>query len=99
MYNCVIIDDESIAREALMEYIARVPFLNLLGSYESPLGIMELTERIDIIFSDIRMPEMDGVVTARPCAGLLRLLHHCLYFSLARKDHSQKIRKKLIFGR
>jgi DNA-binding LytR/AlgR family response regulator len=61
MYTCVIIDDELIAREALAEYIAKVPFLKLLGSYESPLELMGLSEQPDIIFSDIRMPEMDGI--------------------------------------
>ncbi|MFC7526213.1 LytR/AlgR family response regulator transcription factor [Parapedobacter sp. GCM10030251] len=61
MYTCVIIDDEAIARDALAEYVAKVPFLKLLGCYENPLALMTLTEPVDIIFSDIRMPEMDGI--------------------------------------
>lgn len=61
MYTCVIIDDEAVARDTLAEYVAKVPFLKLLGCFESPLGMMELSEQADIIFSDIRMPEMDGI--------------------------------------
>ncbi len=61
MYNCVVVDDESMGRDTLVEYIGKVPFLNLVGVFESPIGVAGLTDRIDIVFSDIAMPEMDGI--------------------------------------
>ena len=61
MYNCVILEDDVVAREAITAYVERIPYLNLIGSYESPLGLLTLEAEIDLVFSDILMPEMDGV--------------------------------------
>lgn len=61
IYNCIVIDDERLAREGLESYIAKTPFLNNVGSYENPLQVLGNHPTIDIIFSDIDMPEMDGI--------------------------------------
>jgi YesN/AraC family two-component response regulator len=36
MINCVIIDDEPLARKGLREYISDVDFLHLAGEYDNP---------------------------------------------------------------
>jgi len=61
--NCILIDDEPLARETLEEYIVKVPYLNLLGSFDDPLEAMDIINRksINLIFSDIQMPEIDGI--------------------------------------
>ena len=61
--TCYIIDDEPLAQEILEEYIAKVPFLELKGSFMSPL---EATGKIkedmpDLLFLDINMPDLDGL--------------------------------------
>lgn len=62
MINCILIDDEPFARENLKEFIARIPNLNLLGSFGDPLQALEfIDDDIDLIFSDIQMPELDGI--------------------------------------
>src|SRR5690606_34279997 len=55
------LEDEDLAREALEEFIGQIPYLELLGSYESPLDLLILNVHIDLVFSDIRMLEMDGI--------------------------------------
>ena len=35
--NCIIIDDEPLARKGLKEYIADIDFLNLAGDFDNPL--------------------------------------------------------------
>jgi DNA-binding LytR/AlgR family response regulator len=62
MLNCIIIDDEPIARKGLKEYIQDVDFLNLLGEFEHPLKAMDLLmrEKVDLILLDIQMPKIKG---------------------------------------
>ena len=63
MINCVIIDDEPLAREGLASYVREVDFLNLSGVCENPLELLPLIDRqaADLIFLDIQMPKMNGI--------------------------------------
>jgi len=63
MMNCVIIDDEPLAREGLASYVREVDFLNLTGTCENPLELIKLLDHqaIDLIFLDIQMPKMNGI--------------------------------------
>lgn len=61
--TCYIIDDEPLAQEILEAYIAKVSFLELKGSFVSPLeaiGTME-EDKTDLLFLDINMPDLDGL--------------------------------------
>jgi len=61
--NCIIIDDEPLARKGLKEYIDDVDFLRLTGEFESPLKAMELISQgnVHLIFLDIQMPKINGL--------------------------------------
>jgi DNA-binding LytR/AlgR family response regulator len=61
--NCLIIDDEPLARKGLKEYIADVDFLNLAGEFDSALKATELLnkEAIQLLFLDIQMPKITGL--------------------------------------
>jgi DNA-binding LytR/AlgR family response regulator len=63
MLNCVIIDDEPLARKGLREYIHDVDFLHLSGEFDNPLKAMSIlaAESIDLIFLDIQMPKLTGL--------------------------------------
>src|SRR6478735_7078361 len=60
--NCIIIDDEPMARNGLKEYIEEVDFLKLVGEFEHPLKAMDILgeQTIDLIFLDIQMPKITG---------------------------------------
>ena len=65
--NCIIVDDEPLARKGIRNYIAKIPFLNLIdeaGSVADATQILSQTE-IDLIFLDIEMPEINGVEFVR----------------------------------
>jgi len=70
--NCVIVDDEPIARKLLQEYIEETDFLKLVGSAENPLKIVGLLEEhdVDLIFLDINMPKMSGMEFLRSASNL-----------------------------
>ncbi|WP_439556925.1 LytR/AlgR family response regulator transcription factor [Dyadobacter sp.] len=61
--NCLIVDDEPIARDILKTYCAHFPYLNVLGSLGNALEIKPVLfeQKVDILFLDINMPVMDGV--------------------------------------
>ena len=61
--TCYIIDDEHLAQEILGEYIAKVPFLELKGTFMSPLGAAAQMDedKPDMLFLDINMPDLDGL--------------------------------------
>ena len=63
MINCIIIDDEPLARKGLKEYIADVEFLNLIGDFDSPLKATELLSKgsAQLLFLDIQMPKITGL--------------------------------------
>jgi len=60
--NCIIIDDEPLARKGLKEYIDDVAFLHLSGEYDSPLGFVEKSHNdVQLLFLDIQMPKITGL--------------------------------------
>ncbi|HEY6062346.1 MAG TPA: response regulator, partial [Chitinophagaceae bacterium] len=61
--NCIVIDDEPLARKGLKEYIADVDFLNLIGEFDSPLKASDLISRgeVQLLFLDIQMPKITGL--------------------------------------
>jgi DNA-binding LytR/AlgR family response regulator len=68
MLSCIIIEDEPLARNLMEAYIKKVPHLNLLKSFSSSLAALDfLREKtaagvpVDILFSDIQMPEITGI--------------------------------------
>jgi DNA-binding LytR/AlgR family response regulator len=63
MINCVIIDDEPLAREGMSSYVREVDFLKLIGVCENPLELTKILDQqtVDLIFLDIQMPKMNGL--------------------------------------
>lgn len=63
MLQCIIIDDEPLARQGLTEYIQDVDFLQLAGAFDNPMKATDtlMLQKIDLIFLDIQMPRMTGL--------------------------------------
>ncbi len=61
--NCIVIDDEPLARELLKAYIDKTPSLTLVGCFESAAeAIKTVMDGVaDIIFLDINMPMLNGI--------------------------------------
>ena len=63
MMRCIAIDDEKLVLDLLVDNISKVPFLNLLKAFRNPLDASEIlhSEKIDLIFLDIQMPQLSGL--------------------------------------
>lgn len=61
--NCLIVDDEPIAREIIQTYCSHLPSLNVVGSCSNALEAKTalMKESVDLIFLDINMPVLDGI--------------------------------------
>lgn len=61
--KCLVIDDEPLARRAIIEYINKVDFLEASESCASALEAQELIENNthDLMFLDINMPYLTGI--------------------------------------
>lgn len=61
--NCLIIDDEPIARDGIGDYCKEVSFLNVVALCKNALQANHYLEenRIDLIFLDINMPIVSGM--------------------------------------
>lgn len=61
--RCLVVDDESIAREGIVEYINKLDFLSVAGVCSSALEAAEYLKKheIDLMFLDIQMPHLSGL--------------------------------------
>lgn len=61
--NCLIIDDEPIAREAIAGYCKDFSFLNVIAQCKNVLEANEFMQKdpVDLIFLDINMPVLSGM--------------------------------------
>ena len=61
--NCIIVDDEPLAREAIEILVKDTSQLNLTGMFNNAIGASKFMEEnpVDLIFLDIQMPGITGI--------------------------------------
>ena len=66
--NVIVADDEFFARKALVKMLEEMDLpITVCGEGENGKEVMELlrTRPVDLVITDIRMPEMDGLALAK----------------------------------
>ncbi|WP_257984657.1 LytR/AlgR family response regulator transcription factor [Psychroflexus sp. MES1-P1E] len=63
LLQCVIADDELIARQIIETYMESIPNLELIASCKNAFEVMEVLrqKKVDILFLDINMPKLSGL--------------------------------------
>ena len=65
--NCIIVDDEPLAREAIEILIKENPFLTLTGTFNNAASAAQFMKEhsVDLIYLDIQMPGITGMEFAK----------------------------------
>jgi DNA-binding LytR/AlgR family response regulator len=61
--NCIIVDDEPLARKGIENFVKEIPFLHHVASCSNALqAATELdAQQVDLMFLDIQMPRITGI--------------------------------------
>ncbi|WBM74734.1 LytR/AlgR family response regulator transcription factor [Saprospira grandis] len=70
-YSVLVADDEPLALSLVEKYVKQIPFLQLIGSHNNALSVLEQLEEewVDILILDIQMPNLSGMQLAQQLAG------------------------------
>lgn len=65
--NCIIVDDEPLAREAVERLLSAYPVLHLCAAFNNARSASEYmsSHTVDLVFLDIQMPGITGLEFAR----------------------------------
>jgi DNA-binding LytR/AlgR family response regulator len=85
--KCIIVDDEPMARDVIKRYIQQMPKLKLMGEFGNAIDatIFLQEHSADIIFLDIRMPELSGTDFVRSLRTIPKII-----FTTAHKEYAHE---------
>ena len=85
MINCLIIDDEQHAIDILVHYVKQTPQLNLVGTCTNPIEALQTvaSQKIDLVFLDVQMPELSGIDFIRAIQGKAKVILTTAYSEFA----------------
>lgn len=85
MVRCIAIDDEPLALRQIKSYIERNEQLELVATCRSAIEAQSLvaTEKIDLLFVDINMPDLNGLDFVRSLDG-----NYFIIFTTAHPEHA-----------
>ncbi|WP_337042300.1 LytR/AlgR family response regulator transcription factor [Emticicia sp. 17c] len=61
--SCILVEDEPLALERLENYVQKLPFLNLLATFDNAIDalIFLKTQQVDLLFLDINLGDFSGI--------------------------------------
>lgn len=85
--RCIVVDDEPLARDVVRRYIQKVPTLNLIGEFGNAIDatIFLQENTVDVIFLDIRMPQLNGTDFVRSLRAVPKII-----FTTAHKEYAHE---------
>lgn len=96
--SCIIVEDEPLALERTKEYALRLPFLNLLATFDDALDALGFlkTNRVDLIFLDINLGEVSGIQLLETSAIDSQVILTTAYQEYALKGFDLKVADYLL---
>ena len=61
--NCIVVEDEPLAIERAKDFILKLPFLNLLTTFDNAVEALAFlkSNKVDLLFLDINIGEISGI--------------------------------------
>jgi len=87
--KCLVVDDEPLAREVLKRYIEQMPTLEFAGECASAVQAIIFLQQhpVDLIFLDIRMPQMNGTDLIKSLKNLPKVIFTTAYSEYAMEGY------------
>ena len=79
--KCIIVDDEYVAREILENHLSKISSVGVVASCKNALEAFNTinTEKVDLIFLDINMPEISGLSFAKSINKNIKVIFTTAY--------------------
>ena len=83
--RCIIVDDEPVARDILKRHLSKIDNIEIIASCKIAIEAFTVinNEQIDLIFLDIKMPEISGLSFAKSINKNARII-----FTTAYRDYA-----------
>jgi len=81
LINCIIVDDEPMAREILETHLQKVDFIKVVKSCKNAVEAFNVisSEQVDLVFLDINMPEISGLSFAKSINKKIKVIFTTAY--------------------
>jgi two-component system LytT family response regulator len=96
--QCLVVDDEPLARDILRQYITHLPMLELAGECSSAIeaiGLLQLSN-VDLIFLDIQMPQLTGIEFVRALKSPPKIIFTTAYAEFALQGYELDVADYLL---
>ena len=79
--NCIIVDDEPIAREILENHLLKIETINVVSTCKNAIEAFNVlnSNPVDLIFLDINMPEITGLSFAKSINKNIKVIFTTAY--------------------
>ena len=83
--SCLIVDDEAIARDIIASLVSKIESINIIATCDSAIDAFKYinTQKIDLIFLDINMPDITGIAFAKSINTNIKVI-----FTTAYRDYA-----------
>ncbi|UTA67101.1 LytTR family DNA-binding domain-containing protein [Emticicia sp. 21SJ11W-3] len=96
--SCIIVEDEPLAAERLQNYVKKLPFLHLSGTFDNALDALVFlkSQSVDLLFLDINLGDFSGIRLLETANLKSRVILTTAYHEYAIKGFDLKVSDYLL---
>jgi two-component system, LytTR family, response regulator len=96
--DCIIVEDEPLAMERTMHFVQKIPFLNLLNTFDNAFDALAFlkSHTVDLMFLDINLGEFSGIQLLETATISSQVILATAYPDYALKGYELKVTDYLL---